>query len=127
MLAADSTGSMHRLTARLLLLFALVGTLAPLGLAVTAAPPHACCRRKASHGCHEMAVVEPSGPAIRDAKCCNQDCCRAATTTPQWAQAQPKLSAFFLRTIDLPLAASQPHFPAAASVQFPSSRAPPAC
>ena len=41
-----SVGSMHRLTARLLLFFALVGSLVPVALAASAAPTHACCLRK---------------------------------------------------------------------------------
>ena len=40
---------MHRLTARLLLVLTLVGTLAPVALAVSAPPPHACCMRKPMH------------------------------------------------------------------------------
>jgi hypothetical protein len=44
--------NMRRLTARLLLLFALAGTFVPPALAATAAPPHACCIRKAAHQCH---------------------------------------------------------------------------
>ena len=47
------TRRMHRLTARLLLLFALVGNLVPLALAAGAAPPHACCLRKGVHRCQD--------------------------------------------------------------------------
>lgn len=115
---------MQRLTARLLLLFALAGSLVPSALALTAAPPHACCVRKAAHHCHELAATDSSQLNIRDTGCCNHDCCRAVTTA-QWAHPQPKLAAFFLQPIDVHLAGSQPDSPAAASAEFQSSRAPP--
>ena len=41
--------AMHRLTARLLLVLLLVGTLAPVALAFAAPPPHACCMRRVLH------------------------------------------------------------------------------
>jgi len=115
---------MQRLTARLLLLFALAGNLVPLALAITAAPPHACCVRKAAHHCHEPADGDSSQLVIRDIGCCNHDCCRAVTTA-QWAHPQPKLTAFFLHPIDIHLAVSQSDSPAAASAEFQPSRAPP--
>ncbi len=117
---------MQRLTARLLLLFALAGNLVPLALAVTAAPPHACCFRKAAHQhhCHEAAAGDSSRLVIRDTGCCNHDCCRAVTSA-QWAHPQPKLTLFFLHPIDVHLALSQSDSPAAASAEFQSSRAPP--
>ena len=37
---------MHRLTARILLVLVLVGTFAPLALATSGPPQHACCMRK---------------------------------------------------------------------------------
>jgi len=66
---------MQRRTAKLLLLFAMVGTFVPLALAATAAPPHACCIR-AAHKCHAMAG-ESDQLAIGSTGCCNHDCCRA--------------------------------------------------
>jgi len=116
---------MHRLVARLLLLVALVGNFAPPALALTAAPPHACCRRQAGRQCHETLASE-TGLVIRDAGCCNHECCRALTSA-QWAHALPKLAAFFLQTVKAPPAASQPKSPATASAEFQSSRAPPTC
>jgi hypothetical protein len=89
---------MHRLTARLLLLFALTGTFAPLALAAAAAAPHACCIRKAHH-CHESAVAETDQLSIRSSSCCDHNCCRAATVS-QWASPQPALSAIFAQQID---------------------------
>ncbi len=41
--------AMHRLTARLLLVLLLVGTFAPVALAISAPVPHACCMRKPLH------------------------------------------------------------------------------
>src|SRR6266850_690583 len=87
------TGIMHRLTARLLLLFALVGNFVPVALALSAAPsPHACCVRKApqAHPCHGMAMAttEPEQLAVRGTGCCNHDCCRGVTVA-RWAQTEP--------------------------------------
>src|ERR1700736_708166 len=81
---------MHRLTAKLLLLFALVGNLTPLTLAAVAAPLHACCARKAAKHCHESAASEQNQPSIRASGCCGHDCCRAAATT-KWAHPQPRV------------------------------------
>jgi hypothetical protein len=118
------TETMHRLTARLLLLFALAGSLVPLATALTAAPSHACCVRKAAHHCHEPAIADSSQLVIRETGCCSHDCWRAVTTA-QWAHPQPKLTAFFLHPIDAQLAVSQSCSPATASAEFQSSRAPP--
>src|SRR5882672_6743134 len=41
--------AMHRLTARLLLVLLLVGTFAPVALAISAPVLHACCMRKPLH------------------------------------------------------------------------------
>ena len=90
---ARDSGIMHRLTARLLLLFALVGNFVPVALALSAAsPPYACCVRKSSqvHPCHGMAMAttEPEQLAIRSTGCCNHDCCRGVTVA-RWAQTEP--------------------------------------
>jgi hypothetical protein len=67
---------MHRAIARLLLVLLLVGVLAPVALAISAAPPHACCLRKPMHG-------RPSHDAQLQALlgCCQHDCCRASTVS----------------------------------------------
>jgi len=116
---------MHRLTARLLLLFALLGSLAPIALAVTAPPPHACCLRKGVHHCHDSLASESGQPVVQDSSCCHGDCARAVTTA-QWAHPQPKPASFFLPANNVRLAASRPHSPATVSVEFQSTRAPPA-
>ncbi len=59
---------MHRLTARLLLLFLLASAFAPVLQGLSAEPPHACCLRKL-HGTGERgAGVHDS--ANRDGNCC---------------------------------------------------------
>ncbi|HKF02019.1 MAG TPA: hypothetical protein VKB49_06875 [Candidatus Sulfotelmatobacter sp.] len=73
---------MQRLTARLLLFFALAGTFVPVAMQALAAPPHACCLRKAVHRCHTPGASQD--PVARDAGCCHHDCSRAVTTA-QWA------------------------------------------
>ena len=77
---------MQRLTARFLVLFALAGTFVPVALAATAAPPHACCIRKAMHQCHGSGQSDQL--MIRGAGCCGHDCSRGVTTS-QWAHPQP--------------------------------------
>jgi len=116
---------MHRLTARFLLTFALVGSFAPAVLAAASAPPHACCVRNAGH-CHDSAASESDPLSFRGNACCNHDCCRAAATA-QWAYAQPPITAFFLQTMHAHVASPSPGSPATASAEFQSTRAPPAC
>jgi hypothetical protein len=112
---------MQRLTARLLLLFALVGTFVPLALAVTAAPPHACCLRKAAHQCHGS---DPDERAIRGNSCCNQNY-RRAVTTSQWAHARSTLASLSLRTVEARLAKSRVQAPTNGLFASQSTRAPP--
>ena len=66
---------MHRLTARLLLTFMLVGILAPVALAISTPAPHACCMRKPIHE-HGSTRTE-----LRTAASCNHDCCLALTVS----------------------------------------------
>jgi hypothetical protein len=116
---------MQRLTARLLLLFALVGSLVPLALAATSAP-RACCFRKGLHHCQDSPASESEQPVIRDATCSNHDCCRAVTTG-KWACSQPRLALSFLETINALLTEAHPSSPANPTAEFRPSRAPPAC
>lgn len=116
------TESMHRLTARILLLFALAGTFVPLALAATAAPPHACCLRKAHH-CH-AAVAESDQLVVRATSCCNHDCCRAVTTR-QWASPQPWVVSTFAHNVDAHVADLQAKTPPAPGAASQSTRAPP--
>jgi hypothetical protein len=67
---------MHRTTAKLLLILLLVGVFVPVALAVSAAPPHACCLRKPMHGrpSHDAQFQAPP-------ECCQHDCCRPLTVS----------------------------------------------
>src|SRR5579872_2105213 len=67
---------MHRTTARLLLILLLVGVFVPVALAISAAPPHACCLRKPMHcrPSHDAQFQAPPG-------CCQHDCCRPLTVS----------------------------------------------
>jgi hypothetical protein len=70
---------MHRFIARALLVLLLVGTFAPLALAVSAQPPHACCMRKM----HEY--PSPHQAEFNAPYCCHHDCCRSVVSS-QFAQ-----------------------------------------
>ena len=70
---------MYRLTARLLLVLLLVGTLAPVALAISAPPPHACCMRKALHD-HGSRSVELQAVGNHHNNCC------PPVTTAHWAE-----------------------------------------
>jgi hypothetical protein len=78
---------MHRLTARVLLTLLLVGTMAPLALALSAPAQHACCMRKP--------MSDAGAPKYQlnafSYDCCNHDCCRTLTTS-RWAQIAPATS-----------------------------------
>jgi len=112
---------MQRLTARFLLLFALVGTFVPPALAVTAAPPHACCLRKSVHQCHGS---DPDERAIRSNSCCNQNYSRAVTTS-QWAHPQSSLVSLSVRKVESRLTESRAESPASKLFASQSTRAPP--
>lgn len=116
---------MHRLTARFLLLFALVGYLAPIAMA-SSAPAHACCLRKGVHHCQDASGAETEQPTIRDASCCKGDCCRAVTTA-QWAHARSIAAVGFARHIEAYVGQSNPVSRNSDIFRFQSTRAPPAC
>src|SRR5271157_5809535 len=116
--------SMQRLTARLLLLFALAGNLGPLALAATAAPLHACCLRK-THQCRGSLLADSDRLALHNPGCCNHDCCRAVTTS-QWAHPQPRTTAISARRVELQIAEARTSCPAADLSSSQSTRAPPA-
>jgi hypothetical protein len=88
---APSNPAMHRLTARLLLVFMLVGTFAPAALAISTPPPHACCMRKPMH---DQAVPQAEFQAI---DCCSHNCCRPLTVSHR-AQPRPPISARSIKT-----------------------------
>jgi hypothetical protein len=118
---------MQRLTARFLLLFALVGTFVPLALAVTAPRPHSCCLRKSAHQCHQpvnAAADESDQRSIHGAGCCNHDCCRAVTTT-QSADPQASSAPVFAPNVEGCIAALHSSALAAELLASQSTRAPP--
>ena len=112
---------MQRSTARFLLVFALIGTFVPLALAITAAPPHACCLRKSAHQCHGS---DPDERAIRGNSCCNQNYSRAVTTS-QWAHPQPSSTSVSVQTVQARLAETRVEDPANQVFASQSTRAPP--
>ncbi|HUJ93940.1 MAG TPA: hypothetical protein VLW84_01645 [Terriglobales bacterium] len=64
---------MNRAIARLLLIFLLVSIFAPVALAISAGPVHACCRNGAHH-CGAMATGDYG--FIAQPTCCDHNCCR---------------------------------------------------
>ncbi len=73
---------MHRLTARLLLVLLLVGTIAPVALAISAPAPHACCVRTPMHD-HASGGREMRETASRTGNCC------PPVTAAHWAELDP--------------------------------------
>src|SRR5258708_32283310 len=117
---------MDRLTARFLLIFALVGNVIPLALAATGPPPHACCVRKVASHCHESSASESNQPSIRASGCCSHDCCCAAITA-QWANPQPRADGHLAENVNARVTRSQPDSSTLVVSNFQSGRAPPAC
>jgi hypothetical protein len=70
---------MYRLTARLLLVLLLAGTLVPATLAIAALPPHACCTRKPMHE-HGSGSREIRATGSQSRNCC------PPVTTAHWAE-----------------------------------------
>lgn len=116
---------MHRLTARLLLFFALVGSLVPVAVATTATA-RACCLRKGVHHCQDSIASDSDELVIRDASCCNGGCGRALTSH-RWAQAQPLALHSFARSVKPYLGQASPVSASLELYGSRSTRAPPAC
>jgi len=114
---------MHRLTARLLLLFALAGDLFPLAMAAVPSPGHACCIRNAHH-CHDSASSETGQPSVRDANGCDHHCCHAATTA-QWGNPASPAAYFRGHAVERFVRNIHSNLPSAKAVISHSSRAPP--
>jgi len=122
---------MHRLTARFLFLFVLLGNFVPLALAAAAGQAHACCVRKAAHHCYGsglgqgIVVTDSSRHSIHDARCCNHECCRAVTTA-HWAHPQPRTASLCREEISR-VQEFQKNPPVKESFALQSTRAPPYC
>ena len=125
---------MHRLSARLLLLLTLVGTLAPILLAASTPPAHACCVRK-TRQCHDMKMPgmsldgmpeQPgSGTAIHTAGCDQQGCCRAMVVG-SWATPRLSFLGELSSNVDVVAAEAHPNFVSSGAQTAGSVRAPPA-
>ena len=118
---------MRRLTATALLLLAIAATFVPIAraLAPSSAPsPHACCLRKSAHPCHGS-VSESEELVLRDAGCCNHECCHAVTSSQR---VYAHLIALSLPVLDVGAFAAESHTanPNVQSTAFYSTRAPPA-
>jgi len=113
---------MQRITARFLLLIALLGTVVPIAMQAQASPAHACCLRKGPHHCHDSAHSER--PVLRDAGCCNHDCCRAVTSS-HWAHPQPSQNAVGVHESIGSETSSPGNEPSSLSYSLLRSRAPP--
>ncbi|HKV81453.1 MAG TPA: hypothetical protein VJP02_25120 [Candidatus Sulfotelmatobacter sp.] len=114
---------MQRLTARFLLLFAIVGTILPAALQATGTPQHACCRRQATHHCHDSADSNPQGPVLRGPGCCHGNC-SSTVTTARWAHPQPRTGASSSElshqaSLDTPDSAAYARFLASLSTRAP--------
>ena len=109
---------MHRFTARFVLVLLLVGIFAPVGLAISAPAPHACCMRKAMHASPHQTEFNPPP------SCCNHDCCRPLTVS-HWAHVTTKLAALS-RPVSVSLRSHTSSFnPASVVDRSHSGRAPP--
>jgi hypothetical protein len=114
---------MHRLTARFLLWFALSGAFAPLALALTAAPAHSCCLRKAHH-CHSFTVAQSDPLNVHSPGCCSRESGRAVATS-QWASPQPWAASAFADKAAGKVTESPAIPPATQLFTSQSTRAPP--
>jgi len=120
---------MHRLTAKLLLLFALAGSILPLAQAATASPVPECCRRMGAHHCQDASaassgVTDSNEPSVRTPGCCHGDCGRAVTTA-QWAHLQAAGDEISAHIVATSITSSNPRAPATERLQSLSTRAPP--
>jgi hypothetical protein len=117
---------MQRWIAKLLLLIALAGNVAPFALAATYSQAHACCLRKGSHHCHEANDGDSPQLAFRDVSCCNGNCLRAVTTT-RWAHPQPRTNVFYVLNVRDRVTRADVTSSHAEIGGFRPSRAPPSC
>jgi len=116
---------MQRLTARLLLLIALLGTFVPIGMQAKSAPSHACCRRTAVHHCHDAGLPHSDETVLRDAGCCNHDCCRAVTSS-NYARLGPSSAVSRAESLSACSTVPQAKTPISAAFSQLQPRAPPA-
>ena len=113
---------MQRFTAKFLLLFALIGTLVPAALAMSA-PAHACCVRKVVHSCHDKSPAAKLQISALGG-CCDRNCLRAPVTA-RYAQPKLNLTSLALPTLSTRAPAQLSQTPTSAVTEFQPSRAPP--
>jgi len=111
---------MHRFTARALLVLLLVGTFAPVALAASAQPPHACCLRKM----HDH--PSPHQAEFQAPFCCHHDCCRSAVSR-RFAEVPPVAGAVATPTRSRLQSDLNPAFGASDPNSSHSVRGPPLC
>lgn len=114
---------MHRLTAKLLLIFALLGNFVPIALALSPAAVPKCCLRKGVHHCHNAALAGEELSLFSNL-CGSHDCCRAAAPV-YWAHLEARNSSAAVQSIEIHLNQTRPsRFNAEAPASL-STRAPP--
>jgi hypothetical protein len=114
---------MQRMTARLLLLFALAGNLIPLALAASTPTLPACCIRR-NHHCHASAASNSSQPDIREACCCRHGCGHAVVTA-RWAHPRTQAGSFIAPAVSRHVAAQPFALLSPEFRNFKPTRAPP--
>jgi hypothetical protein len=115
---------MRRLTASLLLLFALLGNFVPAALAAIPATTPKCCLRKNVHHCHNSAAAAEGELAFTSTSCCSHDCCRAATPV-QWAHPEAANRVSSAQPVEIYFAQIHPTNLSREAPVFFSTRAPP--
>jgi hypothetical protein len=114
---------MHRLTAKLLLLFALLGNFVPIALAVSPAAVPKCCLRKGVHHCHNAALAGEELSLFSNL-CGSHDCCRAATPA-HWAHLEARNGASSASHIEIYLNYFHPASLSLEALSSLSTRGPP--
>jgi len=90
---------MHRLTARLLLLFALLGNIVPIALAVSPTAAPKCCLRKGVHHC-QTASLAGEELSLSSNSCGSHDCCRVATPA-HWAHPEARNCSVAAQSVEI--------------------------
>jgi hypothetical protein len=115
---------MHRVTAKLLLLFALLGNFVPIALAVSPTATPKCCLRKGVHHCHSTAQAGEE-LSLSSNLCGSHDCCRAATPA-HWAHPEARNCSAAAQSVETFLSLVRPSRLNAEAPASLSTRAPPA-
>jgi len=113
-----SSLSMYRLTARILLVFTLVGLFGPAALAVGAPAQHACCMRKPHGARQEPTIQSVPGPT--------GNCCPPIATAQWAAPSRPVVTRAWQQAEILVTRLLRLHGTIAVQSTGPA-RAPPAC